>query len=101
MKEVSVTSLDRILAIREHVWLAAPTCNTGWCHKKTREFRESRLKYQLKHPEQYITVLCFFSETVIYPVSLWPENKTINYKDQLFRTQSRVDIPSWKLCVSV
>lgn len=101
MREDSVTSLDRILAIRENLWLAAPTRHTGWCLKETWEFRESRLKYQLKHPEQYITVLCFLAETVIYPVSLGPENKTINYKDQPFRTQSRVDIPSWKLCVSV
>lgn len=26
----------------------------------------------------------FFAETDIYPISLWPKNKTINYKDQLF-----------------
>lgn len=53
-------TIGRILAIREDVRLAASTCNIGWYLKETWEFRESRLKYQLKHPgEQYIPVLCF------------------------------------------
>lgn len=53
-------TIGRILAIRENVRLASPTCNIVWYLKETWEFRESRLKYQLKYPEkQYIPVLCF------------------------------------------
>ena len=54
------TTIARILAIRENVRLAAPACNIGWYLKETWEFKEPRLKYQLKSPEeQYIPVLCF------------------------------------------
>lgn len=83
------------------VRLASPTCNI-YVAQGVMGVQGVKIKVSAKTSRRKIYPCSLvFAETVIFLVSLSPKNKTTDYKDQLFWAKSRVDMPSWELCIYV